>query len=91
MARLELRFDNSGAQNSEILPGFGASAFDTHYGSNVRDSNVAPGDLIYAVTDIGIAWNGSGYVGARDANDFYYVGKVGKVGQGVTECLLALF
>jgi len=86
MARLELLFDNAPTQSADFLIGTSPTSLTQRYESNVRDLSVAPGDLIYAVTDIGVAWNGAGYVGARDANDIYYVGKVMQITQGATEC-----
>ena len=86
MATLELAFENAPNQATDFLPGQSPTSLTQRYESNVRDLNVAPGDLIYAVTDIGIAWNGAGYDGARDANDIYYVGKVKRITQSPTFC-----
>ena len=86
MPQLTLLFENRDAQAGEVTAFTPESSLVQHYESNASDLDIARGDLLYAVSDSGIAWNGNGHVDARDANDVYYVGRVIDVGGGINPC-----
>ena len=63
MPQLTLLFENRDAQAGELTGATPLSSLVQYYESNTSDLDIARGDLLYAVSDSGIAWNGDGHEG----------------------------